>query len=373
MLCALGTTLAVAGFVALSGLTQSARNAVAASFNELRATTVQFEGGSSNQVVLTQQGIRRLSRLNGVVSAGLLWPLDSEQQIPVGTTPAGTVAGRSTVPLPFTAATPSAFTAIGARLSSGRFYDQGADTHHEMVAMLGASAAAQLGITSVQGAPAIFIGNVTLTVVGIVTGATAQAQVLLGVIVPPYVASVLSAAGAQRTAIVRTQPGAAQLIGREGPYALAPYQPASVQAEIPPDPSTLRAQIESSLSDLLTVLAIAGLAIGTVAIGTVTLLSVMQRRYEIGLRRAIGYYRFDIARLILVEATGTGVIGGLLGVSVGVITVSTVASSHRWTPVISPDVLIGAPLAGVAIGIIAGAIPALRASRITPLEALRSG
>jgi putative ABC transport system permease protein len=373
ILCAFGTALAVGGFVALTGLTQSARNAVSSSFNELRATTVEFEGGSTNQIVLTPRGVNRLSQLHGVTGAGLLWSLDSEQPLSVSTTPPSDTIGSSNALLPFTAATPSTFAAIGARLSSGRFYDTGADRNHEMVAVLGASAAQQLGISSVVGEPAIFVGKVALTVVGIVQSTRQQAQLQLGVIVPPYVASVLSAAGAQRTVIARTLAGGAQLIGREGPYALAPYQAASIVAEVPPDPSTLRAQVESSLSDLLTVLAIAGFIIGIVAIGTVTLLSVLQRRYEIGLRRAIGYNRFDIARLILAEAIGTGLLGGIIGVSLGIITVSTVSSSHGWEPVLSPNVLVGAPAAGVTIGALAGAIPALRASRITPVAALRSG
>jgi putative ABC transport system permease protein len=373
LLCALGTMIAVAAFVSIDGLTDTARGAVSSSFNALRATTVEFQGRTSVNPLLTQQGVTRLEHLNGVNSAGLLWDIDQQQPLTVHRTPPNEpTASGPTASLSFTAASPSALTAIGAKLQSGRLYDDGANTQHQMVALLGVAAAEQLGITSTVGNPAIFVGHSALTVVGIIGSTQQEGQVLLGVVVPQYAASVIAGPTDERRVIARTTPGAAQLIGRQGPYALDPYAPSSIDAEVPPSPSTLRASIESSLSTLLSLLALAGLAIGLVSIGTVTTLSVTQRRSEIGLRRALGYRRLDIFRLILAESAGVGILGGIIGTSLGVLTVSITAATRGWTPVLAPQVIALAPALGITVGIAAGSYPALRAMKVTPVSALRS-
>jgi putative ABC transport system permease protein len=236
----------------------------------------------------------------------------------------------------------------------------------------GAPAASQLRITSVVGSPAIFVGHSALTVIGIVKSAQQEGQALLGVIVPPYAASVIAGANDERRVIARTAPGAAQVVGRQGPYALDPYAPSQITAEVPPDPSTLRATVQGSLTNLLKILGFAGLGIGLLTITAITMLSVSQRRPEIGLRRALGYRRADIARLIVIEAAATGVLGGILGSAVGVIATVALASSSGWTPVLTAGLIPAAPLAGILVGALAGALPSIQAMRITPIAALRS-
>jgi putative ABC transport system permease protein len=366
LLCALGTIVAVGAFTTTNGLTESASGAVSASFNELRATTVVFQGPAT----LSQGDVARLARLNGVSRAGLVWDVDQQQPLPVAVGP--TPTGPSQTQLSVTAMSPPALAAVGAVLSSGRFYDAGADLHHQMVALLGSGAASQLGIGSSLGNPAINVSGIALTVVGIVSSSQQESQALLGVIVPPYVADVIAGQHDQRRVIARTLPGAAQLIGRQGPAELDPYQPGLVTAEVPPNPATLRSQVQASLSTLLSVLSLAGLGIGFLTIAAVTIMSVAQRRSEIGLRRAVGYSRLEIARLIVFEAAGVGMLGGLLGTSIGVLATATIASGNHWTPVMNTTLVLSAPFLGVAVGVLAGSYPAIRAARITPMAALRS-
>ena len=366
LLCALGTVVAVGAFTTTNGLTESASNAVSTSFNELRATTVEFQGPST----LSDADVARLARLHGVTQAGLVWDLEQQQPLPVSVGPS--TSGPSETQLSVTAMSPSALAAIGAVLSSGRFYDTGADLHHQMVALLGASAASQLGISSSLGDPAINVSGVVVTVVGIVSSSQQESQSLLGVIVPPYVAGVIAGDHDPRRVIARTVPGAAQLIGRQGPAELDPDEPGQVTAEVPPNPTTLRSQVQASLSSLLHVLSLAGLGIGFLAIAAVTIMSVAQRRSEIGLRRAVGYHRLQIARLIVLEAAAVGLLGGILGTSIGVLATAEIASGDHWTPVMNPSLVLAAPFLGIAVGILAGSYPALRASRITPIAALRS-
>lgn len=366
LLCALGTVIAVGAFTTTNGLTDSAANAVSASFNELRATTVVFQGPST----LNEADVARLVGLHGVISAGLVWDLEDQQPLPVSVGPSSN--GSTQAQLSVTAMSPPALSTIGAVLASGRLYDSGADRYHQMVALLGAGAATQLGIRSTLGAPAISVAGITLTVVGIVRSTQQESQALLGVIVPPYVAGVIAGNHDRRRVVTRTSPGAAQLIGRQGPIELDPERPAAVVAEVPPDPTTLRAQVQGALSSLLSVLSFAGVGIGLLSITAVTIMSVVQRRTEIGLRRAVGYGRPQIALLVLLEASVVGVLGGVLGTSVGVLATSAISSGNHWTPVMDPALLIVAPLIGVGIGVLAGVYPAGRAARITPMSALRS-
>ena len=366
LLCAIGTVVAVAAFTATNGLGQSAKNAVSNSFNELRATTVEFQGGKA----FNEASVMRLAALNGVTSAGMLSYVDQQQPLPVQRGSDAANASTS-AQLSITAASPSAFQTIGATLSSGRFYDDGADRHRQMVALLGSAAASQLGISSTLGQPAIVIRGVTVTVIGIVRSTQQESQVLLSVIVPPYVAQVIVGTSQQQIVIARTLPGAAQLVGSQGPLALDPDQPSAVVAEVPPNPSTLRSQVQASLSTLLTVLAYTGLGIGLLSIGAITIMSVAQRRSEIGLRRAIGYRRAEIARLVILEAGGMGLLGGAIGTSAGVLVTVAIAHSEGWTPVMSPIAIAIAPMLGVAVGLVAGSYPAFRATTIAPMAALR--
>ena len=366
LLCALGTVVAVAAFTTTNGLTESASNAVSASFNELRPTTVEFQGPST----LSEADVARLARLRGVTRAGLVWDLYQQQPLPVAVGPSSN--GPALTQLPITAMSPSALPAIGAVLSSGRFYDTGADLHHQIVALPGSGAASQLGISSSLANPAIDVSGIVLTVVGIVSNSQQESQALLGVIVPPYVAGLIAGDRDPRRVIARTLPGAAQLIGRQGPAELDPYQPGLVTAEVPPNPTTHRAQVQASLSTLLSVLSLAGRGIGFLTIAAITIMSVAQRRSEIGLRRAVGYRRLEIARLIVLEAAGVGLLGGILGTSIGVLATAAIASGNHWTPVMNTKLVLAAPFVGIAVGVLAGCYPAIRAARITPMAALRA-
>lgn len=364
LLCATGTVIAIGAFTTTNGLTHSASNAVSASFNELRATTVGFEGPKS----LTDADAARLSRLNGVTRAGVIWDLYQQQPLPVSVGP--TTANSRSTELSVTAVSPEGLGALGAQVSSGRFYDVGAGLHHQMVALLGSTAASQLGISSAAGAPAVNVNGVVVTISGIVAATQQEPEILLNLIVPPYVASVIGGNGRRRV-IAQTLPGAAQLIGEQGPVELDPYNPAAVTAEIPPNPSTLRSRVQGSLTTLLRALSFAGLGIGFLTIAAITIMSVTQRRAEIGLRRAVGYRRADIAALVVLEAAGVGLLGGVIGTSVGVLATSVIASGNHWTPVLGPALVAVAPLIGVAVGVTAGLYPALTAARITPMAALR--
>jgi len=375
--CALGTVVAAAALVTTDGLGSSAQQSVTSSFTALEATSIEFAGPPSST---TEAGVSRLKGIRGVKSAGLMWDLNDGQPVAVGATPQALLSqlsgesggGAGGASLSFTAASTSALDTIGARVTDGRLYQPIANRRHEMVALLGEAAAAQLGINGVRGEPAIFVDGSALTVIGIIGSTNEDSQLLLGVTVPPYVASVLAAPASEHRVVVRTSVGAANMVGQEGPYALDPYAPSTIAAELPPSPSALRAHVERSLTALLRVMEFVGLGVGFLVIVTVTVISVGQRRSEIGLRRAIGYGRWDVARVILTESACIGGLGGLVGLSTGVFLTSVIAKSHGWIPVLDLRVALAAPALGLVVGMVGGIVPAALAMRITPLAALRS-
>jgi putative ABC transport system permease protein len=111
--------------------------------------------------------------------------------------------------------------------------------------------------------------------------------------------------------------------------------------------------------------------IGTVAIANATLLNIIERRGEIGLRRALGAKRAHIRRQITIEAALIGTVAGITGASLGLIGVVATSASRGWTATINPTTILIAPFIGLITGAIAGLIPAIRASRTPPMETLR--
>lgn len=375
VLSSTGTALAVGTAIATIGLSESAAGAVSSTFNVLLATTVVFTNSGyhgPSPPDLTGAAERPLKRLHGVTGTGLAWQLGGQAGLfQVSRALRGAQPALS---LPVTAASAGGLAVIGARVSAGRLYDAGMDYRGDMVALLGSVAALQLGFNGVGESPVIYIGGAAFTVIGIVDRALADPGALLGVIVPDSVAAAVggrSAALDNRQIIVRTRPGAAQLTGRQGPYAIDPLHPSRIAALVPADPARLRQSVSASLTSLLLVIAVIALGVGVVAIANTTLLSVLQRRAEIGLRRSVGAAPRHIAVLVLSEAGVTGTIGGVIGASAGVLVISAVCASRGWAPVLAPILLAVAPTTGTASGLLAGLYPAWRASSVTPIDALQ--
>lgn len=373
LLTALGTTLGVAAFVTTTGFAQTARSQVSARFDALRATEVRIQDANPDGTnPFPRDTDARLERLNGVNHAGVTYPIPDNGTLQPRNTATRPLEGNQ--PIPVIAATPGAIRAALPQIASGRIYDPWHESRGECVALLGRVAAEQLGVTRIDHQPAVFIGDTAFTVVGILEHVERNPDLLLSIAIPASSAHDLAgAADSQPEVLIDTAPGAAQLIGEQAPLALRPDQPDRLQALVPPDPKTLRNQVESDVQSLFYALAGLAVLIGTVAITNATLLATIERRPEIGLRRALGATRRHITRQITLEAALTGTIAGLLGAFIGMGIVVATAIGRSWTPTIDPRIVLAAPLIGMCTGALAGVIPARRAAKTPPAETLRAG
>jgi macrolide transport system ATP-binding/permease protein len=275
--------------------------------------------------------------------------------------------------LPMKAASPGLFGAVHAELSAGRLFDAGHSRRADRVLVLGPNAARRLGISRLDQQPAVFVGDRLYAVIGLLSSVHRQASLLGAAIMPEGTARREFGLRAPALAQVETRIGAVELIVRQAPVALSPVDPGLLKVASPPDPRQLRGAVKNDLNALFLLLGGVSLLVGAIGIANVTLVSVLERVGEIGLRRALGAGRRHIAAQFLLESTAMGLAGGIMGASLGTLVIVGVSATKTWTPVLDPWVPLGAPALGALIGLVSGTYPSLRAASLEPVEALRAG
>lgn len=380
----LGTVLGIGAFVAVLGLTATASGQIGEQFDLTKATTVTVldnpstEGLAPNSNPPTSfppDADTRAARIDGVSAAGVWWKA-GEGSVRISASPTGDdSAGQG---LSVIAATPGAVAAIGPTLTAGVTLDPFAQRAHLPVALLSQAAAVKLGVGRLDAQPAIFLNGLPYTVIGIYRDVQRLPDSLLGLIIPGSTA--LDRFGNPGTGpdqaarmLVATRVGAAPVVARQLAAALRPDAVERLSVTPPPDPHSLQDHVTSDLTGLFLGLAAISLVVGAVGIANTTLVAVLERTQEIGLRRSLGARTRHIAAQFLTESTVLGTLGGLVGTSVGVLVVLGVAAGRQWTAVLQPAVTLPAPLIGSVVGLLAGLYPAVRAARTDPLKALRSG
>ena len=376
-LTVLGVVIGMSALVATLGLTRTAGNRIISQFDQLAATElfVTARAGSASGMVdpraIPWDAPARLLRLNGVVAAGLLSEVDVGDTL-VSSSPVKDPLNQSAIKLAVRAASPDLFRAVRAELDGGRFPDAGHSERADRVAVLGPDAATRLGIARLERLPAVSIGDEVYMVIGVLRDVARRPELLGSVIIPEGTARRYFALAGPGTVVVETKIGAAYLIADQARAALRPDDPRVLKVQVPQEPKRVRDDVQSDLNLMFLMLGGLSLIVGALGIANITLVGVMERIGEIGLRRAIGATRRHIAAQFLFESAAMGIVGGVIGASLGVLIVIGVSAYQIWSPVLDPAAPLLAPLVGGVIGVLSGLYPASRAARLEPAEAFRN-
>jgi putative ABC transport system permease protein len=308
---------------------------------------------------------QRLHALGGVQTVGLKW---SVGDMPIAVLPGGITRVTTGSILGVTA---EYWKYVKPSLQKGSsVFDD--DRGTSRVAVVGRALATAIRLGPLSAEPAIYLGNVAFKVIGIVDDTVRDADPLASVSIPYATARRLwQGVGDQEVMYVRTKVGSASVVARQTALALDAYHPQRYEYDPIPKPSSVKSDVQSDLQVLLLALASISLLVGAISIANVSLMGLVERSPEIGLRRALGARRRHIVVQIVLESAIVGAIGGAIGGLVGVAAVLAIALSRDWTPVLQPGLGVVAPIVGTVVGTIAGLYPSFRASRIEPAEALR--
>jgi putative ABC transport system permease protein len=260
---------------------------------------------------------------------------------------------------------------VGTAIAEGSYLN--AATATEPVAVLGAVAAQRLGIDLVYPGERIWLGGQWFYVAGILHPALLAPEIDSSVLIGyPAAEAYLGFDGHPSEIYVRA--GTSQVDAVDSVLAATanPQDPVGVDVSQPSDALVAQADAQAALNGLFLGLGAVALLVGAIGVANIMLISVLERRTEIGLRRALGATMGHIRAQFLAEAALLALLGGVSGVALGVIATAAYAAAKGWAIVVPTVAWAGGLCAALIIGVLAGLLPALRAARMPPAEALRS-
>ena len=367
-LSALGIAIGVAAIVAVLGLSASSQAGLLAEIdrlgtNLLTVTNGQTLFGKTAELPTTAPAmIARIAPVTQVESTGTITAnAYRSPYIPAIHTNALSVQAAS-LGLP---------AAVGTTVAQGSWLN--AATARQPVAVLGAAAAQRLGIDRVFPGERIWVGGRWFYVAGILNPAVLTPEIDGSILIGfPAAQHYLSFDGHPSTIYVRARTD--QVTAVHGVLAATanPDAPSQVNVSQPSAALVARAKAKGALNSLFLGLGAISLLVGAVGVANIMLIGVLERRSEIGLRRALGATRGQIRAQFLAEAILLAILGGAAGVGAGVAATAVYSSTKHWATTVPTIAWAGGFVAALAIGAIAGLLPALRAARLAPTEALRT-
>ncbi len=368
-LSALGIAIGVAAIVAVLGLSASSQAGLLAEINQLGTNLLTATNGQSvtgASVELPTAASPMIGRINGVQqvqSTGTVKGVGAFRNpfIPSVDTNGLTVQATSLDLLPVLATT----------LADGHYLN--AATAQEPVAVVGATSAQLLGIDRVYPGERIWVGGQWFYLAGILKPAVLASDLDSAVLVGyPAAQKYLGFDGHPSTIYLRAQNERVHAVDNLLAATANPENPSGVNVSQPSDALVAQADAKSALNGLFLGLGAVALLVGAVGVANIMIISVLERRSEIGLRRALGATKGHIRTQFLSEAVLLGLLGGVVGVALGAAATVVYAHTKHWATVIPTEAWAGGIAASLIIGAIAGLVPALRAARLSPTQALWS-
>jgi putative ABC transport system permease protein len=364
-LSALGIALGIATMIVVTGIPASSQAALLDKLTALGTNMLRAEPqpNQTPPVVLPESALGSVRRIGPVTTAAAVANTHAVVRRSDRTDPQDG-SGLSVL-----ASSPDLLSALNGSVQSGRF-----DTSELPVVTLGYVAASRLGIPYLvpgQPPPVVMIGTTWYTVTGVLAPMPLAPDVERAVVVGWGSAKRFLGFDGHPTVIyVKSREDAINDVRAVLPATLNPELPGLVQVSRPSDALAAKQVTQTAFSALFLGLAGVALLVGGVGVANTMFISVLERRREIGLRRALGATRGQIRDQFLTEAMALSGLGGIAGTSVGVLVTLGYATYQGWPPVIPPLSVVGGVLGALVVGVLAGLHPSLRAARMPPTQAL---
>jgi putative ABC transport system permease protein len=368
-LSALGIAIGIGAMVAVVGVSSSAQANLIAEIDALGTNLLTVSPGTDflgNAAVLAPSSVPMIGHMLHVESDAPIYQLTNANVYRSPFVPAEQTGG-----IGVDAAAANLPEVVGTSLSSGHFLGTVAQHYPEVV--LGAQAAATLQIPHVRGHVMLYIGNQWFVVVGILNPVRLDSSLdSVAFISLPMAERYFQALPEPSEIYVRSTQNDVTSVSNLLPATANPQDPSGVSVTRPSDVLEARAAAKGQFTSLLLGLGAVALLVGAIGIANIMVISVLERRGEIGLRRALGATRRHISLQFLTESALLAAIGGIFGLAIGAGATELYAAAKHEPFVVPLYALISAPTAGFIIGALAGLYPAAKAARLSPTEALRA-
>ena len=367
-LSTLGVAIGIAAMVGVLGLSASSREELQTRIRALGTNLLEVQAGQGfgrGTQTLPADAVKMVRRIGPVTAVSSIATVNATVRRTDAISEG--INGGITV----FAADADLLTTLNASLADGSWLDGATSTYPAVV--LGSVAAQKLGIVDVADELRVRIGDDWFAVIGILNPVAAAEGLDRGAIIGIDAAQtyVTGADIVPERIYVRTQEGAIDAVRTVLPPTVNPETPEEVEATRPSDALAAEDAASTAFTSLFLGLGAVALLVGGIGIANVMVIAVIERRSEIGLRRALGATKAHIRRQFLTEAILLAGAGGVVGVGLGAAVTAIYASTKHWKVVVPPIAIGGGVVAALAIGAIAGLYPAARAARLPPTEALR--
>jgi len=369
VLSALGIMIGIGAMVAVLGLSESSKSDLLSQLDALGTNMLQVEASTGIGLgpgTLPEEAVIMASRIGPVETVSWVGDAAGARIFKNDLVPDTQTGGLSVL-----VSDQDLLDTLQGSMADGVFLDSA--TPDFPVTVLGSVTAERLGIRSVDPSIDVYLGDEWFAVVGIMDSLALSPNIDRAALVSESAAETfLDYDGVIGTIYVRTTPSEIDEVRNVMPATINPENPDQVQVTRPSDALEAREAADTALTNLFLGLGAVALLVGGVGIANVMVISVMERRGEIGLRRALGATRRHIAVQFLGESLLLASFGGVGGVLLGALVTAGYAASQGWDVLVPLIAIVGGILAALLIGAVAGLYPAMRAARVSPTDALRT-